>query len=196
MASLFSRIQLRSRCFLDHPAGCKTAGYFSLARLARPTELRRHHRPRRFRLRRLSPHRRHRQVLARHGIRSQVRRQGRTGPWHLQRLSDFVRVRIASRSADAQRRTEICLQAGACKSRKQRNPVYQFCRKGEVLTIPIGHMEGNYFCDDATLAELKRDDRIVFRYSNPAGEITPEANPNGSLENIAGICSPDATCSA
>ena len=59
-----------------------------------------------------------------------------------------------------------------------------------MLTIPIGHMEGNYFCDDSTLAELKRDDRIVFRYSNPQGEITPEANPNGSLENIAGICSP------
>ncbi len=59
-----------------------------------------------------------------------------------------------------------------------------------MLTIPIGHMEGNYFCDDATLAELKSDNRIVFRYSNAQGEITAEANPNGSLENIAGICSP------
>jgi len=64
------------------------------------------------------------------------------------------------------------------------------CRQGEVLTIPIGHMEGNYFCDEATLAELKRDNRIVFRYANSQGEITAEANPNGSLENIAGICSP------
>jgi phosphoribosylformylglycinamidine synthase subunit PurQ / glutaminase len=62
------------------------------------------------------------------------------------------------------------------------------CRKGEILTIPIGHMEGNYFCDDETLADLKRDNRIVFRYSNDQGEITPESNPNGSLENIAGIC--------
>jgi phosphoribosylformylglycinamidine (FGAM) synthase-like amidotransferase family enzyme len=59
-----------------------------------------------------------------------------------------------------------------------------------VLTIPIGHMEGNYFCDEATLADLKREQRIVFRYSTPEGEITAEANPNGSLENIAGICSP------
>jgi phosphoribosylformylglycinamidine synthase len=59
-----------------------------------------------------------------------------------------------------------------------------------VLTIPIGHMEGNYFCDEPTLAELKRDNRIVFRYSNTQGEITQAANPNGSLENIAGICSP------
>lgn len=58
---------------------------------------------------------------------------------------------------------------------------------GEVLKIPIGHMEGNYFCDAATLDALKREDRIVFRYATPQGEITREANPNGSLENIAGI---------
>jgi phosphoribosylformylglycinamidine synthase len=51
-------------------------------------------------------------------------------------------------------------------------------------------MEGNYFCDEGTLAELRRDDRIVFRYSDAAGELTPEANPNGSLDHIAGICSP------
>jgi phosphoribosylformylglycinamidine synthase len=69
-------------------------------------------------------------------------------------------------------------------------PFTNACKQGEVLTIPIGHMEGNYFCDDATLAELKRDNRIIFRYSSPQGELTAEANPNGSLENIAGICSP------
>ena len=69
-------------------------------------------------------------------------------------------------------------------------PFIGACRQGEVLTIPIGHMEGNYFCDQATLAELRRNQQIVFRYCSPAGEITPAANPNGSLENIAGICSP------
>jgi phosphoribosylformylglycinamidine synthase len=61
---------------------------------------------------------------------------------------------------------------------------------GDVLTIPIGHMEGNYYCDDATIEELRRDQRIVFRYCDAAGEITAESNPNGSLDNIAGICSP------
>jgi phosphoribosylformylglycinamidine synthase len=60
---------------------------------------------------------------------------------------------------------------------------------GEVLTIPIGHMEGNYFCDAATLEELKAQNRIVFRYCSSSGDITSAANPNGSLENIAGICS-------
>ncbi|OLB23314.1 MAG: phosphoribosylformylglycinamidine synthase I [Acidobacteriales bacterium 13_2_20CM_55_8] len=69
-------------------------------------------------------------------------------------------------------------------------PFTSGCRQGEVLTIPIGHMEGNYFCNDATLDELRRDKRIVFRYSTAAGEITAEANPNGSLDNIAGICNP------
>jgi phosphoribosylformylglycinamidine synthase len=63
------------------------------------------------------------------------------------------------------------------------------CTKGEVLTIPIGHMDGNFFCDEATLTQLGKDDRIVFRYASPEGQITAEANPNGSLENIAGICS-------
>lgn len=63
------------------------------------------------------------------------------------------------------------------------------CQPGEVLEIPIGHMEGNYFCDESTLAELKRGNRIMFRYVTPQGEVTAEANPNGSLENIAGIAS-------
>ncbi len=59
--------------------------------------------------------------------------------------------------------------------------------KGEVLRMPIGHMEGNYFCDADTLAMLERNDRVAFRYSTAEGDITAEANPNGSLSNIAGI---------
>lgn len=58
---------------------------------------------------------------------------------------------------------------------------------GQTLQMPIGHMEGNYFCDAETLAELKAEDRIAFRYAKPAGEVTAAANPNGSLENIAGV---------
>ncbi len=67
------------------------------------------------------------------------------------------------------------------------SPFTNTLRTGEVLQIPIGHMEGNYFCDAATLAQLERERRIAFRYATPAGAITPEANPNGSLGNIAGI---------
>jgi len=58
---------------------------------------------------------------------------------------------------------------------------------GQVLQVPIGHMEGNYFCDDRTLAELQHQDRVAFRYSNQRGDIIAEANPNGSLDNIAGV---------
>jgi phosphoribosylformylglycinamidine synthase len=50
-------------------------------------------------------------------------------------------------------------------------------------------MEGNYFCDEGTLKDLHQNNRVVFRYSSPSGEITAAANPNGSLDNIAGICS-------
>ncbi len=55
--------------------------------------------------------------------------------------------------------------------------------------MPVGHMEGNYFCDPETLATLKRQDRIAFRYANPTGSTDTESNPNGSLENIAGVLS-------
>lgn len=67
-------------------------------------------------------------------------------------------------------------------------PFTSACKQGEVLQIPIAHMEGNYVCDEATLAELKRNNQIMFRYVTPQGEVTDDANPNGSLENIAGIC--------
>jgi len=69
-------------------------------------------------------------------------------------------------------------------------PFTNACRLGEVLTIPIGHMDGNYFCDPSTLEQLQRDNRVVFRYSSPGGEVGGAANPNGSLDDIAGICSP------
>jgi phosphoribosylformylglycinamidine synthase len=68
-------------------------------------------------------------------------------------------------------------------------PFTAACTKGEVLRIPIGHMEGNYYCDPQTLELLQRQDRIVFRYATSDGLITPDANPNGSLDSIAGICS-------
>ena len=54
--------------------------------------------------------------------------------------------------------------------------------------MPIAHAEGNYVCDDVTLAELQRDGRIIFRYCDASGEITDAANPNGARDNIAGIC--------
>lgn len=58
---------------------------------------------------------------------------------------------------------------------------------GDVLSIPIAHGEGNYFTDPETLKKLEGNNQIIFRYCNSDGEITDDANPNGSLANIAGI---------
>jgi phosphoribosylformylglycinamidine synthase len=61
------------------------------------------------------------------------------------------------------------------------------CDTNEVLTIPIAHSEGNYYCSPDELTQLEDNNQIVFRYSTSDGKITSEANPNGSIENIAGI---------
>src|SRR6185437_6020372 len=82
----------------------------------------------------------------------------------------------------------ICRQLNL-RAETNDSPFTSTLTRGQILRMPIGHMEGNYFCDESTLAALKRDDRIAFRYATLTGEITAEANPNGSLENIAGILS-------
>jgi phosphoribosylformylglycinamidine synthase len=58
----------------------------------------------------------------------------------------------------------------------------------KALKIPIAHGEGNYFADADTLKKLNDNDQILFRYCDESGLITPESNPNGSIENIAGVC--------
>jgi len=66
-------------------------------------------------------------------------------------------------------------------------PFTSACARGQVLMMPIAHGEGNYYADAETLARLNAEDRVVLRYCTPEGDVTREANPNGSLENIAGI---------
>jgi phosphoribosylformylglycinamidine synthase len=59
---------------------------------------------------------------------------------------------------------------------------------GRVLKLPIAHAEGNYYADPETLRELRENRQVVFRYCTNGGRISDEANPNGSLDSIAGIC--------
>ena len=66
-------------------------------------------------------------------------------------------------------------------------PFTSMMEQGQVIGVPISHGEGNYYADPETIAMLERDNRVAFRYCGPAGEITSEFNPNGSLNNIAGI---------
>jgi phosphoribosylformylglycinamidine synthase I len=62
------------------------------------------------------------------------------------------------------------------------------CLPKQILRIPIGHGEGNYFTSPEELRRLEQNRQIVFRYVNAAGVVTDEANPNGSLSSIAGLC--------
>lgn len=59
---------------------------------------------------------------------------------------------------------------------------------GQVINIPVAHAEGRFYAEDSVIAELIANDQVLFRYSDGAGEVTPEANINGSVQNIAGIC--------
>ena len=67
-------------------------------------------------------------------------------------------------------------------------PWTQNYQKGQVITLPIAHGEGCYYADADTLANLEANNQVLFRYCTPEGEVTAASNPNGSLNNIAGIC--------
>ncbi|HEY7856308.1 MAG TPA: phosphoribosylformylglycinamidine synthase subunit PurQ [Terriglobales bacterium] len=69
-----------------------------------------------------------------------------------------------------------------------RTPFTHGFERGEVMRVPIAHGEGNFYADPEVLEELEEKHRVVFRYCTHGGAIEPEANPNGSLHNIAGIC--------
>jgi phosphoribosylformylglycinamidine synthase I len=69
-------------------------------------------------------------------------------------------------------------------------PFTALCTAGQLLRVPIAHGEGNYVADPEVIAALEDNRQVVLRYATAAGEVTDDANPNGSVNNIAGICSP------
>nr|WP_290926503.1 phosphoribosylformylglycinamidine synthase I [Haliscomenobacter sp.] len=74
------------------------------------------------------------------------------------------------------------------KTISNNSPLTAGIHSGQVLKIPIAHGDGRFYADAETIAELEANDQILFKYCLPNGEITEEANPNGALDNIAGIC--------
>ncbi len=68
------------------------------------------------------------------------------------------------------------------------SPFTHGCPKGSLLRLPVAHGEGCFFADAAKLQELNANHQVILRYSDSEGRVVPEANPNGSIENIAGIC--------
>lgn len=78
---------------------------------------------------------------------------------------------------------KFCCQAASLHVVNNETPFTRDYKKGEEINIPVAHGEGNYYCDEKTLQELKSNHQIVFRYKT-------SSNPNGSLYDIAGICNP------
>ncbi|MBI5695296.1 MAG: phosphoribosylformylglycinamidine synthase subunit PurQ [Nitrospirae bacterium] len=74
------------------------------------------------------------------------------------------------------------------KVESDQTPFTRCMNPGQIMRVPIAHAEGNYFADDETLARMKENRQIIFRYVDRDGNATDDANPNGSRENIAGIC--------
>jgi phosphoribosylformylglycinamidine synthase len=74
------------------------------------------------------------------------------------------------------------------KVEQTNTPFTNACRVGQVLQIPIAHGEGNYFAEPDAIARLEKNGQVIFRYATKTGEVTDAANPNGSVNNIAGIC--------
>ena len=90
---------------------------------------------------------------------------------------------------------------------RENSPFMNRCKRGDLLRLPVAHGEGCYFADERTLGELNAHDQVLLRYTDADGRAVPEANPNGSVENIAGICNrqgnvfglmphPDRACEA
>ncbi len=73
------------------------------------------------------------------------------------------------------------------RTENTKTPFTSASKKSQVLRIPISHGEGNYYADEATLKKLEAKGQVVFRYCTADGQITDDSNPNGSLNNIAGI---------
>jgi phosphoribosylformylglycinamidine synthase len=69
-----------------------------------------------------------------------------------------------------------------------KTPFTKLASRGQILRIPIAHNEGRYYLDKDQLDELERNEQIVLRYVNETDILTEDSNPNGSLDNIAGIC--------
>ena len=70
----------------------------------------------------------------------------------------------------------------------QQGPFTSAMRRGQVVRMPISHGEGRYYVDQETFKRLEESDQIMFRYCDGRGELTKEANPNGSLHHVAGVC--------
>jgi len=86
------------------------------------------------------------------------------------------------------RSTKFICESVSIRVETDQSPFTRNYRAKQIVSLPIAHAEGNYFIDETGLTALKEKDQILFRYVTESGEVSEESNPNGSVENIAGIC--------
>lgn len=86
------------------------------------------------------------------------------------------------------RSTKFICESVSIRVETDQSPFTRNYHPNQVISLPVAHAEGNYHIDEAGLADLEENKQILFRYTTQNGEITDAANPNGSEENIAGIC--------
>ena len=140
-------------------------------------------------VRRLPAHGRDCAIFAGDEIGGEVCKQRRAGAGRLQWVSDSAGSGVAAGRDDAEFGAAVYLQAGARPRGGYEQSVSLARRsKGQILRMPIAHSDGNYTCDEATLAELEKNRQVLFRYTTPDGKDDAAGNPNGSMANIAGIC--------
>ena len=149
---------------------------------------RRRHPARRLCARRLPAHRRDRALFAHHAGSEEVCRRRRSGARHLQRVSGAARSGPAAGAMLRNRSVKFQCEHVFVRVEQTDTPFTAACRRGQVLRIPIAHGEGNYYAEPEVIERLEKNRQVIFRYATAAGAIEPEANPNGSVANIAGFC--------
>ena len=100
----------------------------------------------------------------------------------------LCRGRSLARRAGAQSFAAVRVRHGYTRVEVDDSPFTHGCPKGTLLRLPVAHGEGCFFADAQTLRELNANQQVVLRYADNQGRVVPDANPNGSIENIAGIC--------
>jgi phosphoribosylformylglycinamidine synthase len=124
-----------------------------------------------------------RAILSYHG-QVAVRREGRPRAREPQRVSDR-----RSRAVSVRLWTTVCTIVARVHLRvESQDTLHGRMQRGQVVRMPISHGEGRYYIDRETFKRLADNDQVIFRYCDERGNLTKEANPNGSLDHVAGVC--------
>jgi len=146
------------------------------------------HPARRLQLRRLPALRSHRALQPHHAVGHRLRRERRPRDGHCNGFQTLVEAGLLPGGLIRNTGLKFVCRYVNLRVETTDTPFTSACETGELLRIVVKHNEGNYTVDPETFARLQADDQIVLRYANAAGERAEGANPNGALDDIAGVC--------